>query len=110
VQVFEVTGVHIDVKQSTAKSILLWHLELASSGTYRCEVSTEAPSFETVTNYSTMLTIAPPDDKRLVSNGQDRQTIKPGEYPVTQIASNSNKLKTYKILVCVSLIATVVYN
>jgi len=57
VQVFDVTGVHVDEKQSTAESVILRPLELASSGKYRCEVSAEAPSFHTVTNDSSMLTL-----------------------------------------------------
>lgn len=42
---------------STAESVVLKTLELASSGKYRCEVSAEAPSFQTVTNHSSMLTV-----------------------------------------------------
>jgi len=44
-------------KHSTAESVVLRTLELASSGKYRCEVSAEAPSFQTVTNHSSMLTV-----------------------------------------------------
>lgn len=71
VQVFDVTGVHVDEKQSTAESVVLRPLELASSGKYRCEVSAESPSFQTVTNHSSMLTVAPPDEGPRISGGQD---------------------------------------
>jgi len=56
VQVFKVMGVYVDKMQSTARSVHLRGLELASSGRYRCEVSADAPSFQTVTNRSVMLT------------------------------------------------------
>jgi len=56
-QVFDVIGVNVDVTESTAESVHLRHLEVASSGKYRCEVTVEAPSFNTVTNYSFMHTV-----------------------------------------------------
>jgi len=42
-------GVNVDEMQSTAGSVHLRGLELASIGRYRCAVSTDAPSFQTVT-------------------------------------------------------------
>uniref|UniRef100_A0A2S2QIC5 Ig-like domain-containing protein n=1 Tax=Sipha flava TaxID=143950 RepID=A0A2S2QIC5_9HEMI len=89
VQVFEVTGVHVDEKQSTAESVVLKSLELASSGKYRCEVSAEAPSFQTVTNHSSMLTVAPPDEGPRISGGQDR--YKPGDTVNVNCTSGRSK-------------------
>ncbi|CAN7937717.1 unnamed protein product, partial [Ixodes hexagonus] len=46
--VFRLRGVTVNVAESDARSVLLERLELNSEGTYRCEVSAEAPSFEVV--------------------------------------------------------------
>lgn len=70
VQLFEVGGVHVDDKLSTAESVVLNPLELASSGKYCCEVSTEAPFFLTVSNCSSMLTITLSDKELRMSGGQ----------------------------------------
>jgi len=56
-QFFDVIGVNVDVMESTAESVRLRRLEVASSRRYRCEVTAEAPSFNTVTNYSFMHTV-----------------------------------------------------
>ncbi|XP_026823126.1 uncharacterized protein LOC113561104 [Rhopalosiphum maidis] len=89
IQVFDVTGVHVDEKLSTAESVVLRPLELASSGKYRCEVSAEAPSFQTVTNHSSMLTVAPPDEGPRISGGQDR--YKPGDTVNVNCTSGRSK-------------------
>jgi len=89
VQVFDVEGVHVDEKHSTAESVVLRTLELASSGKYRCEVSAEAPSFQTVTNHSSMLTVAPPDEGPRISGGQTR--YKPGDTVNVNCTSGKSK-------------------
>ncbi|CAN7975186.1 unnamed protein product, partial [Ixodes persulcatus] len=47
-QVYHLRGVTVNVTASDATSVLLKELSLASEGTYRCEVSSDAPSFATV--------------------------------------------------------------
>ncbi|XP_040074257.1 uncharacterized protein LOC115311258 [Ixodes scapularis] len=47
-QVYHLRGVTVNVTASDATSVLLKKLSLASEGTYRCEVSSDAPSFATV--------------------------------------------------------------
>ncbi|KAL4085516.1 hypothetical protein QTP88_027027 [Uroleucon formosanum] len=59
IQIFNVTGVFVDQKQSTAESVVLMALELRSSGQYKCEITVEAPSFQTVTNCSKLTVAAP---------------------------------------------------
>jgi len=59
IQTFNVTGVHVDQKQSTGESVVLRALELRSSGQYKCEITVEAPSFQTVTNCSKLTVAAP---------------------------------------------------
>lgn len=56
VRLFPVAGVHVNVgvvsekNQTTGDVIVLERLDSQSSGTYACEVSAEAPSFETISS------------------------------------------------------------
>ncbi|XP_050424238.1 uncharacterized protein LOC126835600 [Adelges cooleyi] len=61
IQVFEQRGIYIDIDKSNANDVVLNSLELSSSGTYRCEVSAEAPSFQTVFQDRDMVTMTMPD-------------------------------------------------
>ncbi|XP_050059077.1 uncharacterized protein LOC114129323 isoform X1 [Aphis gossypii] len=57
IQVFEKSGIYIDIDKSNSTEVVLKSLELSSSGTYRCEVSAEAPSFQTVFQDRDMITV-----------------------------------------------------
>jgi len=45
------------VHDSTQRTVLLRSVNLSSTGRYRCEVSAEAPSFQTVSDHSDMTVI-----------------------------------------------------
>lgn len=45
------------IHNSTERSVVLYSVNLMSSGRYRCEVSAEAPSFQTVSDHSDMLVV-----------------------------------------------------
>lgn len=45
------------MKHSNESQVLLTGLKLQSSGRYRCEVSAEAPSFQTVSEHGDMVTV-----------------------------------------------------
>lgn len=60
IQVFEKQGIYIDIDKSNSNEVVLKSLELSSSGTYRCEVSAEAPSFQTVFQDRDMITVEGP--------------------------------------------------
>jgi len=45
------------IDKSNSNEVVLKSLELSSSGTYRCEVSAEAPSFQTVFQDRDMITV-----------------------------------------------------
>ncbi|XP_043275615.1 uncharacterized protein [Venturia canescens] len=61
VLVFPLPGVTVDIHNSTERSVVLNSVNLMSSGRYRCEVSAEAPSFQTVSEHSDMLVVALPE-------------------------------------------------
>lgn len=50
-------GVKVDKTQSDAHKVTLRRLTIDSTGRYRCEVSTEAPSFATVSNYNDLYVV-----------------------------------------------------
>ncbi|XP_076620224.1 uncharacterized protein LOC143341282 isoform X2 [Colletes latitarsis] len=60
IQTFPQPGVNID-KWRNEKSIRLRNLSVASSGQYKCEVSTEAPSFATTYRTGNLTVIAMPE-------------------------------------------------
>ena len=50
-------GVRVDKKHSDERQVTLKDLSMKSTGRYRCEVSTEAPTFETVSSYGDMIVV-----------------------------------------------------
>ncbi|PSN56179.1 hypothetical protein C0J52_01447 [Blattella germanica] len=53
-QAFPLPGITVDISDSNAHLVILNNLQIESSGVYVCEVSTEAPSFHTVSGQGTM--------------------------------------------------------
>ncbi|CAL1289416.1 unnamed protein product, partial [Larinioides sclopetarius] len=47
-QKYPLQGIYLDNKFPHGPSILMYKTDLGSEGTYRCEVSSEAPAFDTV--------------------------------------------------------------
>lgn len=62
IRTFKVKGVYLQEKNSNLTSITLGPLEFSSTGTYRCEVSTEAPHFKTVFQHSNMTVLGLPKE------------------------------------------------
>ena len=50
-------GVDVDKHKSNAKQVTLTNLVQSTTGRYRCEVSTEAPSFDTVSQFGDLLVV-----------------------------------------------------
>ncbi|XP_031364074.1 uncharacterized protein LOC102680028 [Apis dorsata] len=57
VQTFRVPGVDVNTHNSTERSVVLNNVNLTSSGRYRCEVSAEAPAFQTVSDHADMTVV-----------------------------------------------------
>uniref|UniRef100_A0A182SYB3 Ig-like domain-containing protein n=1 Tax=Anopheles maculatus TaxID=74869 RepID=A0A182SYB3_9DIPT len=55
--VFPQPGIAVDLANSTSEQVILDPLDLSSSGKYRCEVSAEAPSFQTVSDHGEMMVV-----------------------------------------------------
>nr|CAI5841209.1 unnamed protein product [Callosobruchus analis] len=58
-QSFSLPGVTVDMHNSTKNVVVLNSVQLSSTGIYRCEVSGEAPFFETVTDHERMVVVVP---------------------------------------------------
>lgn len=54
---FPVPGVNVNSFQSNQTLVVLNNVNLTSSGRYRCEVSGEAPAFETVSDHGDMTVV-----------------------------------------------------
>ncbi|KAK8748082.1 hypothetical protein OTU49_016306 [Cherax quadricarinatus] len=82
---FLVPGVNVDVEGSDAVMVALRDLELASSGTYRCEVITEAPLFHTKFGEGNMTVIELPESAPVLEGA--RTTYQLGDRVVLNCTS-----------------------
>lgn len=48
-QTYELPGLSVDLDQSNGSHVLLRNVDFETEGNYRCEISAEAPSFQTIT-------------------------------------------------------------
>uniref|UniRef100_A0A1B6DEL1 Ig-like domain-containing protein n=2 Tax=Clastoptera arizonana TaxID=38151 RepID=A0A1B6DEL1_9HEMI len=74
-QIFTLPGVIVDMDASNSTQVTLKTLTLASSGRYRCEVSAEAPSFQTVSDHGDMVTVMLPKEGPKISGGRPRYQV-----------------------------------
>ncbi|KAH8278036.1 hypothetical protein KR026_004211, partial [Drosophila bipectinata] len=78
-QTFLLSGVVVDLHNSSDAIVALRNVNLQSAGRYRCEVSGEAPSFQTVTEHGDMVVVSLPDQgPPKISGGRPRYQI--GDY------------------------------
>ncbi|KAG8252760.1 hypothetical protein J6590_049307 [Homalodisca vitripennis] len=77
-QIFPLPGVAVDISRSNESHVTLKDLTLSSSGRYRCEVSAEAPSFQTVSDHGDMLTVGNTCSIKIIARKQPPLTsVKP---------------------------------
>ncbi|XP_053692506.1 uncharacterized protein LOC128740954 [Sabethes cyaneus] len=88
-QVFPLSGINVDVQNSTNDQVVLDPIELSSSGKYRCEVSAEAPSFQTVSDHGDMTVVVLPDEDPHITGGKPRYQI--GDYVRVNCTSGRSK-------------------
>lgn len=74
-QAFPLPGVNIDLRNSSDTQVMLKRVTLQSSGLYRCEVSGEAPAFNTVSESETMIVVVTPAHGPRITGGQPRYQI-----------------------------------
>ncbi|XP_029676995.1 uncharacterized protein LOC115243866 isoform X1 [Formica exsecta] len=64
---FNLPGVTAIIHNSTKRTVILSSVNLMSTGRYRCEVSAEAPSFQTVSDHSDMEVVALPEHGPIIT-------------------------------------------
>ncbi|VEN62298.1 unnamed protein product, partial [Callosobruchus maculatus] len=74
-QSFSLPGVTVDMHNSTKNVVVLNSVQLSSTGIYRCEVSGEAPFFETVTDHERMVVVALPEEGPKITGGKPRYQV-----------------------------------
>ncbi|XP_035777185.1 uncharacterized protein LOC118458615 [Anopheles albimanus] len=75
---YKIEGIRVDPNHSDGTKVLLKGLTLKSSGVYRCEISAEAPSFDSVQGEGRMDVIYVPKDGPHISDGE-RKSYQIGE-------------------------------
>ncbi|XP_052865970.1 uncharacterized protein LOC128272237 [Anopheles cruzii] len=75
---YKIEGIRVDPNHSDGTKVLLRGLTLKSSGVYRCEISAEAPSFDSVQGEGRMDVIYVPKDGPHISDGE-RKSYQIGE-------------------------------
>jgi len=68
--VFRQPGLIVDEYKSTETRIVLRNVDLSTSGKFRCEVSGEAPLFQTATSTNVLIVVDLPDDGPIISGTQ----------------------------------------
>nr|XP_040576855.1 LOW QUALITY PROTEIN: uncharacterized protein LOC121125725 [Lepeophtheirus salmonis] len=67
---FQLPGIFTDVNKSDQNRVFLKNLDLSSAGSFRCEVSAEAPLFNTVSSSRKLNIVALPRSGPRISGGQ----------------------------------------
>ncbi|XP_011146977.1 uncharacterized protein LOC105187702 [Harpegnathos saltator] len=96
VLVFPLPGVTANIHNSTERSVVLQSVNLMSTGRYRCEVSAEAPSFQTVSDHSDMLVVALPEEGPTIMARSGKHRYQVGD--VVRFNCTSTKSKPPAIL------------
>jgi len=65
-QIFPQRGIRVERNKSNKHEVYLFDLQLDASGTYRCEVSAEAPSFRTKHEEKLMVVVQEPFENKIV--------------------------------------------
>ncbi|XP_067625299.1 uncharacterized protein [Eurosta solidaginis] len=75
-QTFLLPGVAVELHNSSDAIVTLRNVNLQSAGRFRCEVSGEAPSFQTVTEHGDMVVVSLPDQgPPKITGGRPRYQI-----------------------------------
>ncbi|KAG0718658.1 hypothetical protein GWK47_052014 [Chionoecetes opilio] len=74
-QVFQLPGVTVDISRSSDRRVVLHRITLRSSGKYKCEVSAEAPAFDTDSGAGRLLVVHAPRSGPSISGVQHRYAI-----------------------------------
>jgi len=87
-QIFPQSGITVERSRSSKQHVTLKHLQQEASGTYRCEVSAEAPSFRTKHREMHMVVVQQPSENKII--GAKNKYFLGDTVNVTCISENSH--------------------
>jgi len=73
--VFALDGIEVDLDESNDNRLKLRSISAETAGRFRCEVSAEAPSFQTVSGYADMSVVQLPQQGPIIWGGKPRYSI-----------------------------------
>eukprot|EP00093_Oithona_nana_P002116 02116.XXX_19023_33521_1 [CDS] Oithona nana genome sequencing. len=73
--IFNGNGINVDKSQSSEEEILLRSVDLDTTGLYRCEISGEAPLFQTASREAVLAVVDLPDEGPVITGGFPRYHI-----------------------------------
>ncbi|XP_054721645.1 uncharacterized protein LOC129231373 [Uloborus diversus] len=88
-QFLPLPGIRVDLSKSGKNSVYLRHVDLNSGGTYRCEISAEAPSFDTAEAEREMKVFVLPSEGPTLTGGNQEYRI--GDTVVVNCTSAKSK-------------------
>jgi len=102
-QIFPQKGIKVERTRSSRQHVYLNDLQLDATGTYRCEVSAEAPSFRTKHEEQAMIVVQPPKyneikgvlDKYYVGDTANLTCYSRGSSPPASIVWKINDLQVF---------------
>lgn len=74
-QFLPLPGVRVELSKSGKRSVYLRNVDLNSTGTYRCEVSAEAPSFKSVEAEGDLKVMVLPTEGPRITGGQTKYNV-----------------------------------
>ncbi|XP_013785025.2 uncharacterized protein LOC106469117 [Limulus polyphemus] len=74
-QFLTLPGIHVDLSRSNRQTVYLRQVDLDTAGVYRCEVSAEAPMFDTVSAKKEMKVFALPSEAPRISGKKGKYRI-----------------------------------
>nr|XP_042902417.1 uncharacterized protein LOC107441168 [Parasteatoda tepidariorum] len=88
-QFLPIQGVRVDLSKSGSQSVYLRHVDLNSAGIYRCEVSAEAPEFQTVEAEKEMKVLVLPTEGPRITGGLPKYKV--GDIVLVNCTSSKSK-------------------
>nr|XP_027199342.1 uncharacterized protein LOC113793494 isoform X2 [Dermatophagoides pteronyssinus] len=74
-QYLKMSGINVDIRKSSKKSVFLHNVNLSTRGKYRCEISAEAPSFVTAAKEGSLEINVLPTSGPKITTDQNEYTV-----------------------------------
>ncbi|KAL7299192.1 hypothetical protein TKK_0007788 [Trichogramma kaykai] len=75
IKVFPISGMHIEESQSNSTQVTLLNVDIDAAGSYSCEVSADAPSFQTAIAHGVMNVVELPAHRPVISGLRNKYQL-----------------------------------